>query len=251
MGRRRLAALGLLVAIGAGAVGAVAATSSHRSLPHPTGVLIDRPVPEQPLLDERGRTTSLVAFRGRVVVLAPFLTLCHEVCPLTTGAFLEMSRAVAAAGLRDRVSFAEVSVDPWRDTPGRLRAFRRLTGIPFSLLTGTRSELSRFWRFFGVRFSRSPEGAPPDRDWLTGKTLTFDVSHVDGLFLLDAHGRWRIVDLGMPSVGGRLSSTLARLLNDEGKRNLETPQAPWTVRQGLDDIGHLVGKRISGPSETR
>ncbi len=71
-----------------------------------------------------------------------------------------MSRAVAAAGLRDRVSFAEVSVDPWRDTPGRLRAFK-------------------------------------------------------------------------------------------GKRNLETPQAPWTVRQGLDDIGRLVGKRIPGPSETR
>jgi len=57
------------------------------------------------------------------------LTLCHEVRPLTTGAFIAMKHAVRKAGLADRVIFTEISVDPWRDSPARLRAFARYTGI--------------------------------------------------------------------------------------------------------------------------
>ena len=51
-------------------------------------------------------------------MLADFLTLCQETCPLTTGNLLVMDRAVIAAGLGHRVRFAELTVDPGRDTPG-------------------------------------------------------------------------------------------------------------------------------------
>jgi protein SCO1/2 len=244
MGPTRARASGLLAAILATIVFVAAGCGGAAAKPHVAGERIDRAVPRLPLQDERGRTTSLAAFRGKVVVLAPFLTLCHEVCPLTTGAFEAMQRAVDRAGLGDQVTFAEVSVDPWRDTPARLSAFARTTGARFHLLTGTRAQLTRFWRFFGVAFFKTPEGKPPDTDWLTGKPLTFDVSHTDGLFLLDANGHERILDIGMPNVGGRLSATLKRLLNDTGRRNLAHPQAAWTVRQALDDIGSLLGKQI-------
>ena len=79
--------------------------------------------------------TSLAAMRGQVVVLAGFLTLCQETCPLTTGNLLVMGRAVTAAGLGRRVRFAELTVDPGRDTPARLRAYRALVGA-----------LSNWWR---------------------------------------------------------------------------------------------------------
>jgi cytochrome oxidase Cu insertion factor (SCO1/SenC/PrrC family) len=210
-----------------------------------TGELVARQVPLLPLRNEHGRRTSLAALRGKVVVLTPFLTLCHEVCPLTTGAFEAMQRAVDQAGLGDRVVFAEVSVDPWRDTPARLRAFARLTGVHFELFTGSRRELLRFWHFFGVAYYRTPEGRPPDRDWMTGRPLRFDVSHTDGLFLVDPRGVERIVDVGMPSVRGRLSRTMRRLLNSQGLQNLAHPGPGWSVRQGLDDVGFLLRRRLS------
>jgi protein SCO1/2 len=187
---------------------------------------------------------SLAAFRGKVVVVTPFLTLCHEVCPLTTGAFVAMQRAIERAGLARRVVLVEVSVDPWRDTPVRLRAFARMTGIRFPLLTGTPGQLARFWRFFAVASWRTKEGVPADRDWLTGKPLTFDVSHTDGLFVLDPRGRERILDLGMPMIRRPLPRPLKRLLNTEGRRDLGGRLGGWTVQQALDDIGYLLGVDI-------
>jgi cytochrome oxidase Cu insertion factor (SCO1/SenC/PrrC family) len=49
-----------------------------------------------------------------------------------------MDRAVTAAGLDRRVHFVELTVDAGRDTPSRLRAYRKLIGAPanWSLLTG-------------------------------------------------------------------------------------------------------------------
>jgi protein SCO1/2 len=78
--------------------------------------------------------------------------LCQETCPLTTGNLLMMDRAVAAAGLGRRVRFAELTVDPDRDTPSRLRSYRTLTGAPSNwlLLTGRPAVIERIWRYFGV-----------------------------------------------------------------------------------------------------
>jgi protein SCO1/2 len=179
--------------------------------------------------------------------LTPFLTLCHEVCPLTTGAFQTIQRDLDRAGLADKVVLAEVSVDPWRDTPSRLRAFARFTGTRFPLLTGSAAQLARFWRFFGVDYRRTGEGTPPDSDWLTGEPLTFDVSHTDGLFLIDRTGQERVVDVGMPHVGTSLPRVLGGLLNPEGRTDLAHPEPGWTVTQALDDVERLLGRPIPTP----
>ncbi|HWN01034.1 MAG TPA: SCO family protein, partial [Streptosporangiaceae bacterium] len=93
------------------------------------GTVEDTPVPasvaDLPLTTDTGEVTSLAAWRGQVVVLADFLTLCQETCPLTTGNLLMMDRAVTAGGLGRRVHFVELTVDPSRDTPFRLRAYRK------------------------------------------------------------------------------------------------------------------------------
>ena len=92
------------------------------------GIVLNSRVPAIPLLDQWGRTTSLAAFRGKYIVLANFLTLCQDECPLVTGAFLSMERAVRTAGLSRQVVFVEATVDPQRDTPARLRAYAREFG---------------------------------------------------------------------------------------------------------------------------
>jgi protein SCO1 len=241
--RRRWLAVAIAAAAVAVAIGATLALAGGTAQPPLFGDAADRVVPPLQLENEQGGLTSLAAYRGRVVVLAPFLTLCGEVCPLTTGAFEAMQRDVDRAGLGSQVVFAEVSVDPARDTPARLRAFARLTGIRFPLLTGTSAQIARFWHFFGVAYWRTKEGTPPDTDWLTGKPLTFDVSHTDGLFVVDASGRERVLDVGMPAVG-KLPSALSRLLDAQGRSDLAHPQAGWTLPQALDDLGRVLGHRV-------
>jgi cytochrome oxidase Cu insertion factor (SCO1/SenC/PrrC family)/thiol-disulfide isomerase/thioredoxin len=203
------------------------------------GEQLDKPVPAFPLVDKRGRHVSLASFRGRYLILVPSLTLCHEVCPMTTAALARIQQTLDRDGLADQVAVAEITVDPWRDSPARLRAYRGLTGARFRMLTGTPAQIRRLWKFFGVYYRRVPQDRPPDRDWWTGKAEAFDVEHTDGLFILDPRGRLRVFTLGMPSVGGRLPRTLRRLLNDEGKQNLDHPDRPWTAAQVLDDLFYL------------
>ena len=158
---------------------------------------------------------------------------------------MQLTSLLRRAGLADRVVVAEVSVDPWRDSPARLRAYRSMTGADFTLLTGTQSEIHSFWKFFGVFYQRVPQGNPPDIDWLTHKPETFDVEHTDGLFILDPDGRERIADEGMADVDGQLSQSLRRLLDQEGRENLAHPQAPWTATQALEDVRELMRAKAS------
>ncbi len=164
-------------------------------------------IADLPLTTDAGRPTSLSATHGQVVVLADFLTLCQETCPLTTGNLLMMDRAVTAAGLGHRVRFAELTVDPNRDTPSRLRAYRALTGAPANimLLTGTPVVIGRIWRYLGVWYQRVGEESPPGTDWLTGRALTYDVDHKDALLCIDASGHVRFVVVARPTPPGRPS----------------------------------------------
>jgi cytochrome oxidase Cu insertion factor (SCO1/SenC/PrrC family)/thiol-disulfide isomerase/thioredoxin len=239
----------VVLAVFAGVVAVDAAVTLHRadalrSAPAgtlPDGQALDRRAPPLPLLDEGGRATSLEAFRGRYVVMAPFLTLCHETCPLTIGALMRIQAAVRHRGLERRVAVVAASVDPWRDSPARLRAFRRRTGSGLHILTGTPAQLRRLWRFFGVGYHRVPEGDPPDRDWWTHRAQTFDVTHTEGLFIVDPRGHWRALVPGIADLGGRLPAALSSLLNQEGRASLRTPTGAWTVPAALGDLWRVMG----------
>ena len=209
-----------------------------------TELQVPRPVPSVPLIAANGKQSSLRAWRGKWVILAPSMTLCHEVCPLTTGALMELVNDVRLAGLSRQVVIAEATVDPWRDSPVRLRAYQKLTGANFQMLTGTQSEIKQLWKFFGVYYVRVPQGKPPDVDWLTHKPETFDVQHTDALFFIDPAGQERIVDEGMPEVDGQLSPVLKRLLSAQGLQNLEHPQLPWSASQALDDLYFLMNRNV-------
>ncbi len=204
-----------------------------------------RPVPAIGLEDPSGRRVSLSAYRGRWVVLAPSMTLCHEVCPMTTAALSDLQSSLRRAGLAKQVVVVEATVDPWRDSTARLRAYRRLTGADFQMLTGSQAAIRSLWRFFGVYYRRVPQGNPPDVDWLTHRPETFDVQHTDAFFLIDPAGQERVIDEGMPSVGGRLPLTLRTLLNAQGRQNLAHPALAWTAANVLEDLYYLMNRRVA------
>lgn len=208
------------------------------------GWTFHRRVPQTTLKAAGGEPFRLRSLRGRVVVLAPSLTLCHEVCPMTTQALMLMHRSFAARGLSRRVAFVEATVDPWRDSPARLRAYDRLTGARLIQLTGSVAQMRRFWDFFGIGFRRVPQGRPPDTDWWTGRPETFDVEHVDGLFLIDAQGYERKFFAGVASLtGGRIDPALRRLLSADGLHNLAHPREGWTVGQVTQAVEKLLGEQ--------
>lgn len=205
-----------------------------------------RRVPTTVLTNAGGRPLSLRALGGKVVVLAPSLTLCHEICPLTTQALMLMRRSLAGQGLGGRVAFVEATVDPWRDSPARLRAYARMTGARLIQLTGRVAQIRRFWDYFGIGFRRVPQGPHPDVDWWTGRPETFDVEHADGVFLIDADGYERRFFPGYADTGRRLEPALRRLLSKEGAANLEHPSNAWTVEDVMTAMGALLGVRLKG-----
>lgn len=239
-----IAAAALLAGGGIGVAAALLGGKHHASSAERTyGYKEYRPVPAVRLTDQNGRRVSLASFRGKVVVLSPFLSLCTEVCPLTTGVFERLQREVAAHGLGSRVVFVEATVDPWRDSPARLHAFARMTRVRFPLLTGPRSEIARLWHFFGVGYRRVPQGKPAAIDWWTHKPLTFDVEHTDGVFFIDARGRERLFMIGMPAAG-KLPSGLKSLLSKTGLQNLRHPMGAWTPAQARADLSYLLGRNV-------
>jgi cytochrome oxidase Cu insertion factor (SCO1/SenC/PrrC family) len=235
-------AAALLAGGGIGVAAALLSGKNHSSA-HAFGYHENRPVPPVRLTDQDGRSVSLASFRGKVVVLSPFLSLCSEVCPLTTGVFERLQRQVAAHGLGKRVVFTEITVDPWRDSPARLRAFARMTHVRFPLLTGSKNEIARVWRFFGVGYRRVPQGKPPAIDWWTHKPLTFDVEHTDGVFFIDTRGTERLFMIGMPAAG-KLPTDLKSLLSETGLQNLRHPMGPWTPAQARADLEFLLGRKL-------
>jgi protein SCO1/2 len=225
-----------LAACGAGAPAAPPASQ---------GVVLDRPAPAHiALVNQNERAVSLASLRGKVVVMAPFLTLCQDECPLITAAFITMQRDVKAAGLASKVAFVEVTVDPGRDTPPRLAAYSAEFGADWQLWTGSPSNLAAFWKHFGVSYQVVPEEQPAHKDWYTGQPLTYDVDHSDGYILLDSTGHERFVDASAPDVPN-LSKKLAALLDPGGVNDLHHPlPTSWTVGDALQALSWVLGTQL-------
>jgi protein SCO1/2 len=108
------------------------------------------------LRDQDGRMTSIADARGKVVVLTFLYTSCWDLCPAQAA---EVADAVARAGGSDVVIYG-VSVDPVGDTPEHVRYWLDKFGLadkPVKYLTGTRAELAKVWRAYGI----APIGATP------------------------------------------------------------------------------------------
>jgi cytochrome oxidase Cu insertion factor (SCO1/SenC/PrrC family) len=234
-----------------GLLAACGSTGDPPPPPASQGIVQNRAIPEVPLISASGTPLSLRDYRGKDIVMAPFLTLCQDECPLVTGAFIALQRDVQAAGLDNRVVFMEITVDPGRDTPARLTAYSEEFGADWVLATGTPTNLDALWKFLGVSVQIVPEAQPAKIDWYTGKPLTYDVDHTDGYFLIGPSGHERFSDSTPPNLHGQLNKKLTGLLNAGGLKNLDEQNAPdWTLGQALSSISWLVGRSIPSVAST-
>jgi len=258
--RPRRGRLAIVAAIAVGLVGCSTAT------PAPTppvrtpanGTTLDVAVPAAtaalPLVDQSGRTVTLASLQGTTVVLVDFLSLCQEVCPLTSANVREVSDALDAAHLSGEVRILEATVDPARDTPPRLAAYQKLYGARpnWSFLTGTTADMAALWKSFGVGYQKtSTTATPPPQDWMTGAPLTYDVDHQDVVIVIDSHGHERWLVDGTPRIAAPSSvpTPLQSFLNEDGHRNETAPADPtWTAADVVSAVQYVVTSSSSGRS---
>jgi len=233
---------GLAAWSAAGAVGADVPGPPSSSIGNAMNKSVPKAIASLPLEDQQGQPVTLNQFKGRVVLLAPFLTSCQEECPITTAALLAVHRTIVSERLSKKVAIIEVTVDPGRDTPQRMTAYAQLTGSNWPLLTGSPTVLSTLWRYFGIYYQNVPEGSPPGIDWETDLPYTYDVDHSDGFVLFGPNLHERFIAGGMTSIG-RIPENLQKLLDSQGKADLRKPGGgTWTVNDAVNAISWVLGR---------
>lgn len=253
---RRAGVLAVAAAVVLGLVGCGGSGHDTRpSQPGPdVGQAVDAAPPaavlSAPLSDESGNPQTLSGFRGKLLVLSDAMTLCQETCPIDTAALVEVARQVDKSGFGGDVEFVSLTVDPNRDTPQRLRAYRAMFDpVPanWTLLTGSPTVVHGIWKALGVYWKKVPEESPPARDWLTGKPLTYDIDHSDELFFFDTARHERFLLEGSPHVSdtAAVPPELMKFMDADGHRNLTHPeQGAWTPQQAVSVLSWLVGRTI-------
>jgi protein SCO1/2 len=249
MRRSGLSRLSLCIASVALTALVTAACGNPRpSVPQGLGTVLPpgHEVPSTPLVNQDGQTVTLQSFHGKYVVLAQFLTLCQDECPITTAAFQIMRRSVQKAGLGSKVAFIEATVDPDRDTVARLRAYQERFGADWTLLTGTDSDIAALWKYFGIFYQKVPEDYPDARDWLTGQPLSYDMEHSNGFILIDPDGNERFITTSLPFLHGEIPEQLRGLLDQLGIQHLKQGIAgnSYTIPQAMSALSWLVGREI-------
>lgn len=221
------------------------------SAPGPNvGTRVDQPVPSRllqlPLRDQDGRVRHLADFHDKVLVISDAMTLCQETCPLDTAQVVQTARELDATGRGRNVEFVSITVDPERDTPQQLAAYRRLFHHPpanWTLLTGSPGDIHALWKWFGVYWKKVPQhDQPPPRNWRTGQPLSYDVAHSDEVFFL-RHGHERFVLEGMPHLakGSEIPRRLRDFMSARGRRNVDHPEPyAWTSAQAVHVVRWLL-----------
>jgi protein SCO1/2 len=105
--------------------------------------------------DQNGRTRTLESLGGKVQVIALVYTNCGYACPRIVNSMKQIEAAVPES------NFVLVSIDPARDTPGRLKEFAtgaQLDPKRWTLLNGDDHALLELAAVLGVRYRQTDNG---------------------------------------------------------------------------------------------
>jgi protein SCO1/2 len=136
-------------------------------------------VPDFKLKDQEGKPFDFAKARGKLVLVTFIYTTCTDVCPLLTAKFAAIQRTLEARKNHDYLLLS-ITTDPETDTSSTLRDYGDRYKADFShwsFLTGSRAELSKVWKDFGVHVVKNQSG---------------QVQHTTFTTLVDRQGERRI-----------------------------------------------------------
>ncbi len=198
-------------------------------------------LPATTFVNQQGKPVTLSQYRGKVVVLASFLTECQETCPLVAAALLQLHAMLVQHGLAAQVQILEATQDPADDTPAILRKYQRYFSLPWPLLTGSTEAVDSFWSELGVPPVQAlPWGGPAPTDLFTGKKEPFNLIHASVLEVIDPQGYVVTVMQSQPTLSPTaVPTTIYRYLDSQGRTELRTGGS-WTPRTVYQAITPLL-----------
>lgn len=215
-------------------------------------------------VNQNGTPETLGALKGKTVFVVPYLTLCGDTCPFTTGNMLQLQDLVNANKLTN-VVVVGLDVDPYRDTLARIKAYDKLIGANFQLWTeegsttkptlpkgaklssgmnGTvgkgdiNANLLAVEKFFGWTVQVVPQSSPPPNDWMAPyEKLTYDINHSDGFWVIDPNQQVRFLSGTKPAFTGTLSKVLATFMGYKSNIYKKAVyKGGWTPQEALQAI---------------
>ena len=161
-----------------GVVGYLSPVFSKGTPPY-EGTELTGEAPDFQLADQNGSAINLSDFRGKVVVLTFMDSKCKDTCPLT-GAHFRKAYQQLKQDEASRVVFLGVNVNveanAVADVSETTHAWH-MDEIPsWHFLTGSREDLERVWKDYGVAAIPNSDGS---------------ITHTPGTFLIDPSGQQR------------------------------------------------------------
>ncbi len=103
-----------------------------------------------------------VLMQNKIVVMDFIFSSCTTICPMLS-AIMSNTEEQMANRLGKEVILISISVDPNNDTPEKLRSYANKfdAGPNWYWLTGTRGDINRTLRAFGIPVGGKPEDHPP------------------------------------------------------------------------------------------
>lgn len=140
-------------------------------------------------------------FRGKVVLIYFGYTWCPDVCP-TNLAIIALALQQLTVEERNRVQVLFISVDPERDTPGRLHTYTRHFHPNILGLTGSEAAIERAARRYGAAYRRAGQ---------SGSAMGYAVDHSSYVYVIDPGGRL-VETLAHATPADTLVATIRRYL---------------------------------------
>jgi protein SCO1/2 len=112
------------------------------------------------LMNQDGKRFQFANTRGKVVLVTFIFTTCPDVCPLLTAKFATIQRELAA-NKRDDYLLLSITTDPQTDTSAVLKSYAKHYKPDFRhwlFLTGSREQLAKVWKEFGVTVQSAGPG---------------------------------------------------------------------------------------------
>jgi protein SCO1/2 len=147
----------------------------EEELPGSTYPRLDQTAPIFTLVNQEGEGIGLEALRGRTVIVTFGFGHCLTLCPL------QIHNAVAARARFDdvdRPALVVITLDPWRDTPSRLREIATQWGMEGEGVHVLSGDVST------VEAALDAWNIPRSRDLRTG-----DIVHPALVYVVDPEGR--------------------------------------------------------------
>ena len=132
------------------------------------------------LVDQDGKPFQFSNSRGKIVLATFIFTTCPDVCPFLTAKFAAIQRTLEEKKNDKDLLLLSITTDPEHDSGAVLKEYGARFKADFrnwKFLTGSRQNLAKVWKIFGLNVTKTQAG---------------DVQHTTLTTLIDRSGNRRV-----------------------------------------------------------